>query len=235
MSTRSAAKRAKLAEVPAPEAEVEAPEVEEVEVQVPFDPRAEAERLERCLCVLKVREEAVPRFSLVFPTREWAQPSVRGPAGGAAVAAPFEFHFAALYFYFGPDSVRNMDGVPDRDPVFLDLRGTSEIPDAELTTFLIGAATVADAHSRLRKLGELAGLRALLGDADWLHWMKAAPLGRGKAPVFWHTQFGLQIDYGPTSATRISICAFEADGTRVPLTPDELAAKVAHFAPKAPK
>ena len=83
---------------------------------------------------------------------------------------------------------------------------------------------------------------ALLGDAA------PAPLGT----IFWHTQYGLQVEYGRHTeggcrfepslastarfsiyATRSCACAgASAPGARVLLTPDALAAKCAAFAPK---
>ena len=228
------AKRAKVAvEVPnvavaeeVPNVAVaEAPKVEPL-VDALVDARAERARLEGHLDVLEVRDE-VPRFSLVFPPTEWAKPF------GAAT-------FAAVYFHFGPDSIRNnTDGIPDRDPVFINLAETRTIRgDEEIRRFLLGAATVADAHNRIRRLRELAALRALLGDAA------PAPLGT----IFWHTQYGLQVEYGrhteggcrfepsPASTARFSIYATRwcaCAGASAPLlTPDALAAKCAAFAPK---
>ena len=231
------AKRAKVA-VEVPNVAVEVPNVAVAEVpnveplvDALVDARAERARLEGHLDVLEVRDE-VPRFSLVFPPTEWAKPF------GAAT-------FAAVYFHFGPDSIRNnTDGIPDRDPVFINLAETRTIRgEEEIRQFLLGAATVADAHNRIRRLRELAALRALLGDAV------PAPLGT----IFWHTQYGLQVEYGrhteggcrfepsPASTARFSIYATRrcacagasAPGARVLLTPDALAAKCAAFAPKA--
>ena len=230
------AKRAKVA-VEVPNVAVEVPKVAVAEVpkveplvDALVDARAERARLEGHLDVLEVRDE-VPRFSLVFPPAEWAKPF------GAAT-------FAAVYFHFGPDSIRNnTDGIPDRDPVFINLAETRTIRgEEEIRQFLLGAATVADAHNRIRRLRELAALRALLGDAA------PAPLGT----IFWHTQYGLQVEYGrhteggcrfepsPASTARFSIYATRwcacagasAPGARVLLTPDALAAKCAAFAPK---
>lgn len=224
------AKRAKVAvEVP----KVAVPEVPKVEplVDALVDARAERARLEGHLDVLEVRDE-VPRFSLVFPPTEWAKPFT--PLGAAT--------FAAVYFHFGPDSIRNnTNGIPDRDPVFINLAETRTIRgEEEIRQFLLGAATVADAHNRIRRLRELAALRALLGDAV------PAPLGT----IFWHTQYGLQVEYGrhteggcryepsPASTARFSIYATRlcacagASAPAVMLTPDALAAKCAAFAPK---
>ena len=202
--------------------------VAEVPVEPPVDLRAELERLESHLAVLETRDE-VPRFSLESPPTEWAMPF------GAAT-------FAAVYFYFGPDSARNAEGRPDRDPVFLNLVETQTISgELEIRRFLLGAATVADAHNRIRRLRDLAPLRALLGDAV------PAPLGT----IFWHTGYGLQVEYGrhtdggcrfepsPASTARFSIYATRCcacggglpPAARVLLTPDELAAKCAAFAP----
>jgi hypothetical protein len=240
------AKRAKVAvEVPNVAVEVPnvaVPEVPKAEplVDALVDARAERARLEGHLDVLEVRDE-VPRFSLVFPPAEWAKPFT--PLGAAT--------FAAVYFHFGPDSIRNnTNGIPDRDPVFINLAETRTIRgEEEIRRFLLGAATVADAHNRIRRLRELAALRALLGDAA------PAPLGT----IFWHTQYGLQVEYGrhteggcrfepsPASTARFSIyatrwCACAGASppagasapARVLLAPDALAAKCAAFAPKRP-
>ena len=193
----------------------------EVEVKAVPLYALEVVRLEDQLDMLFVKDE-IPTFKIAYPPRERALPSV--PSGEATLAA--------VYFHFGADSVRNMEGIPDREPVFINLRETRTIPDAEIGEFLRRAETVADAHYRLRKLGELAGLRALLGDAV------LAPHGRTHGPVLWHTLDGLQVEYGrnthggfpfepsPTATARFSIYA---SGTRVPLTADELAAKVARW------
>ena len=256
MSARAdrSAKRAKVAvpaQVPAqvPEVAAPVPEAPVPEAQVPLeDPaaelerlelerleleRLEPERLEDHLCGLVARDE-VTAFSLVFPTKEWAQPS-GGGSGGSALAA--------LYFYFGPDSVHgNTDGIADRDPVFINLAETATIRgEPEIRHFLRGAATVAAAHYRIRKLRELAILRKLLRDPV------PAPLGT----VFWLTQHGLHVEYGrhtdagcpfepsPTSTARFSIyarrSAAAAAAARVLLTADELAAKCALWAPTAPR
>jgi hypothetical protein len=143
-------------------------------------------------------------------------PSV--PAGNAT--------FAALCFRFGAE----------HGHVFINLDETRTITEADsIRAFLRDAMTVAEAHYLLRKLGELATLRALLGDAV------PAPLGRGYGPVFWYTTYGLQIEFGrntdggfrfpsPTSRARISVYA----PGRVPLTADELAAKITRSAPTSP-
>jgi len=246
MSARAArsAKRAKVAvpaqaqvQVPEAQAQVQVPEaqVEMPEAQVPVlevaDTAAEVERLKDHLWALVAHDE-VAAFSLVFPTKAWAQPSGGGSGGNA---------LAALYFYFGPDSVRNMDGIADRDPVFINLAETATIrAEPEIREFLLGAATVADAHYRIRKLGELAVLRKLLRDPV------PAPLGT----VFWLTKSALHVEYGrhtqqgchyepsPQTTARFSIYAARwgacAAAPRVRLTADELAAKCALFAPTAP-
>ena len=157
------------------------------------------------------------RHFLECPPRERALPSV--PAGNAT--------FAALCFRFGADL----------DHVFINLCETRTITETdEIRAFLRRAMTVAEAHYLLRKLGELATLRALLGDAV------PAPLGRGYGPVLWFTTYGLQIEYGrhtnvgvtyepsPTATARLSVYATG----RVPLTADELAAKITRSAPTSP-
>ena len=222
------AKRAKVAvqvQVPTIAVQVQVPPIAvDVQVLEVADPAAELARLERHLAALYVHDQA-PRFSLAFPPGEWAQPSV--PVGKTAMAA--------LYFGFGgADSVRNMEGTPDRDPVFINLAETRTIPEPEIREFLRRAATAADAHYRIRKLAELADLRALLGDA--------VPAPRGA--VLWLTTCGLQVEYGrhtqhghpfqpsPTSTARFSIYApCVGSAPRVPLTADELAAKCARWAP----
>jgi hypothetical protein len=160
------------------------------------------------------------RHFLECPPRERALPSV--PAGNAT--------FAALCFRFGAE----------HGHVFINLDETRTITEADsIRAFLRDAMTVAEAHYRLRKLGELATLRALLGAAV------PAPLGRGYGPVLWYTMYGLQIEYGrntdggfrfpsprdgPRATARISVYA----PGRVPLTADELAAKITLGAPTSP-
>ena len=221
------AKRKRAAEVNEVKVDVEVPPAVPPAVAAAVPEAAlEVARLVGHLYTLFARDEVVG-FNLAFPPGEPTWPSV--PAGEATLAA--------LCFGFGADSARNMDGIPDRDPVFINLNETRTIRDADqVRAFLRDAATVADAHYRLRKLGELATLRALLGDAV------PAPLGCGYGPVFWYTTYGLQIEYGrhtnvgvtyepsPQTTARISIYA----PGRVPLTADELAAKITRSAPTSP-